>query len=100
MIRQFPGTKVCRIAQPNNEADRQQIAAVTACQERWRSDGILHKRLDTGCSSKLCLSRGLDGLELLNVVGRQLPLFGALDDEVFVIAIGQGRIGLGMAAIE
>jgi hypothetical protein len=46
------------------------------------------------------LSRGLDGLELLNVVGWQLPLFGALYDEVFVIAIGQGGIGLGMAAIE
>jgi S1-C subfamily serine protease len=35
-----------------------------------------------------------------NVVGWQLPLFGVLDDEVFVIAIGQGRIGPGMAAIE
>src|SRR4029077_10139017 len=46
------------------------------------------------------LSPCLDGLELLNVVGWQVPLFGAFDDEVFVIAIGQGRIGLGMAAIE
>ena len=42
----------------------------------------------------------LDGLEFLNVVGWKLPVLGAPDDKVFVIEIGQGRVGLWMAAIQ
>ena len=45
------------------------------------------------------LSLYLDGLKLLNVVGGSLPVPGTCDNQVFVIAIAQGRIRQRMAAI-
>ena len=37
---------------------------------------------------------------MANVIRRKLPVFGTIDDQVFVIVVGQRRIELRMAAIE
>ena len=48
MIRQVLGTKVCRIAQPKIKPSDSKSPPLLRVRRRWRSDGILHKRLDTG----------------------------------------------------
>ena len=46
--------------------------------------------------SNLCLN----GFQLANVLCRKVPVFGAVDDQPFVIVTGQRRIKLRMATIE